>query len=540
MSSATTSKSSFKSKTAATASAANAASSATSKNPLKGAVEIIPDRLYYCALKTPPSNPKILLRSRRDSSKKLPTICFNIDDELVYWNFFLDFGPLNLGQLYRFTIHLNELLNEYPNTNILFYSSPDPAKRANAAFLICAWQVLELKRTPDQAYYGFTALMKMGNGTKRRDGGDGGAAGNDDEVPPPPPTGGSSYCRPPCYPLSPIGRLTVAPLPYWHDASPCQCTYKLNLYDCLLAIVKAQEYKFFDWDTFDVEEYEYFEQVENGDLNWIMKGKILAFAGPSYKKTVSPEGYCTLAPADYIPYFKKKKVGLVVRLNKKNYEEQDFIDAGIQHLEQYYLDGSCPPMKILQKVLAEFESVKSDEAFAVHCKAGLGRTGTCIGAYIMKHYRLTAPEVIAWMRICRPGCVIGPQQQFLEDLQPVMWQEGELMRTSLTANQISDTTRGRNSGKSSSSKSKSSNSRSPRTSRKSPPSPESPKSVTVNDESIEGRPGQADGLLARRNRQTRATTAAAAAVTTTTPATPNSMKDGMSGGRKPVPVTPDS
>ena len=30
--------------------------------------------------------------------------------------------------------------------------------------------------------------------------------------------------------------------------------------------------------------------------------------------------------------------------------------------------------------------------------AGLGRTGTLIGAYLMKHYKFTAPEVIAWIR----------------------------------------------------------------------------------------------------------------------------------------------
>ena len=47
--------------------------------------------------------------------------------------------------------------------------------------------------------------------------------------------------------------------------------------------------------------------------------------------------------------------------------------------------------------------------------AGLGRTGTLIGLYIMKHYKFTAAETIAWIRICRPGAVIGPQQNFLEE-----------------------------------------------------------------------------------------------------------------------------
>jgi protein-tyrosine phosphatase len=150
----------------------------------------------------------------------------------------------------------------------------------------------------------------------------------------------------------------------------------------------------------------------------------LAFAGPSYERRVSPEGYCTLAPSDYIPYFKEKKVSLVVRLNKKAYHEQDFKKAGIDHLEQFYVDGSCPPISILDRVIEGFESVPKDEAFAVHCKAGLGRTGTCIGAYIMKHYRFTASEVIAWMRICRPGMVIGPQQQFLKEIEQRMWQLG--------------------------------------------------------------------------------------------------------------------
>lgn len=47
----------------------------------------------------------------------------------------------------------------------------------------------------------------------------------------------------------------------------------------------------------------------------------------------------------------------------------------------------------------------------------------------MKHYKFTAKEAIAWIRICRPGSVIGPQQHWLtllvdfkkaQDFDPLM------------------------------------------------------------------------------------------------------------------------
>ena len=47
------------------------------------------------------------------------------------------------------------------------------------------------------------------------------------------------------------------------------------------------------------------------------------------------------------------------------------------------------------------------------CKAGLGRTGTLIGAYLTWKYGFTAHEAIAFMRIVRPGTVVGPQQQYM-------------------------------------------------------------------------------------------------------------------------------
>jgi hypothetical protein len=50
-------------------------------------------------------------------------------------------------------------------------------------------------------------------------------------------------------------------------------------------------------------------QVENGDLNWLVFGKFLAFAGP-FDPGTGPAGYHTHTPDDYIPYFKKNNVQL--------------------------------------------------------------------------------------------------------------------------------------------------------------------------------------------------------------------------------------
>ena len=59
--------------------------------------------------------------------------------------------------------------------------------------------------------------------------------------------------------------------------------------------------------------------------------------------------------------------------------------------------------------------VKSTQhAVAVHCKAGLGRTGTVICAYLMHEAHMTAEEAIGFCRLCRPGSVVGCQQHFLK------------------------------------------------------------------------------------------------------------------------------
>ncbi|XP_076028067.1 dual specificity protein phosphatase CDC14AB isoform X2 [Genypterus blacodes] len=333
---------------------------------LLGAAELIKERLYFATLRCKPKS-------------TANTHYFCTDDEFLYENFYADFGPLNLAMLYRYCCKLNKKLKSFTLTRkrIVHYTSFDQRKRSNAAVLIGGYAVIYLKKTPEEAY---RALISGSN---------------------------ASY------------------LPF-RDASFGNCTFNLTVLDCLQGIRKALQHGFFNFETFDVDEYEHYERVDNGDLNWIVPGKFLAFSGP-HPKTKIENGYPLHAPEAYFPYFRKHNVTTIIRLNKKIYDSKRFNDAGFDHYDLFFLDGSTPNDIIIRHFLHVCES--TDGAVAVHCKAGLGRTGTLIGCYLMKHYRFTAGEAIAWIRTCRPGSVIGPQQHFLEEKQASLWLQGDSQRS---------------------------------------------------------------------------------------------------------------
>lgn len=71
-------------------------------------------------------------------------------------------------------------------------------------------------------------------------------------------------------------------VPFW-DASEGSCTYNLHIVEVLHGLEIAMKLGWYSFKGFDVQEYEYYERVENGDLNWIIPNEVLAFMGPAGK-----------------------------------------------------------------------------------------------------------------------------------------------------------------------------------------------------------------------------------------------------------------
>ncbi|XP_018565755.1 dual specificity protein phosphatase CDC14A isoform X3 [Anoplophora glabripennis] len=336
------------------------------ENVLLNASEFIKGRLFFVSLNTdvkPKSTPSVHY--------------FTIDTELNYDSFYLDFGPLNLAMLYHYCVKLRRKLSNpaFHNKKIVHYTGADVQKRVNAAFLIGAYSIIYLNYEPEQAY-------EVLNHDSTKD-----------------------YLK-------------------FRDASIGE-PYTLSLLDCLKAVKKGLHFGFFNFDNFDFLEYEHYERVENGDFNWILPNKFIAFCGP-HNRSKLDKGYPIHSPETYFAYFRRHKVTTIIRLNKKAYDSNRFVQAGFDHKDLYFVDGGTPSDRILQHFISVSENAKG--ACAVHCKAGLGRTGSLIACYIMKHYKFTAEEAIAWIRICRPGSIIGHQQSWLQEKQKQMWEAGEVYR----------------------------------------------------------------------------------------------------------------
>ena len=238
---------------------------------------------------------------------------------------------------------------------IVFCCESDEALRTNAAFLLAAYLVLVKDLPPEAA-------------------------------------------------AAPFERISPSPFRPFRDATHAQSDFDLSIRDCLAGLARAARLGWFTLATFDAAS---FRLLDGAGLSRVTP-RFVAFKGPVAGPSRPPWAD---EPHSVIPLLRAASVRTVVRLNDPDsYSPDEFERAGLAHVDLPFTDCAAPPPEVVAAFLGA--CAQSAGVVGVHCLAGLGRTGTLIALSLMgEGWR--AREAIGWLRLCRPGAVIGVQQHFL-------------------------------------------------------------------------------------------------------------------------------
>lgn len=121
-----------------------------------------------------------------------------------------------------------------------------------------------------------------------------------------------------------------------------------------------------------------------------------------------------VAPLEYdLSALRDVGVTILVNLTERELPEDILKQYGIKSIQFKIEDRRAPPVMWIKMLLVQIDRLLTEnEVLAIHCLAGLGRTGTILGAWLIKK-GLTAEESLKRLRQIDAGYVQSKEQEDL-------------------------------------------------------------------------------------------------------------------------------
>ena len=192
---------------------------------------------------------------------------------------------------------------------------------------------------------------------------------------------------------------------YYTDCISKYNGYIITIKDCFKTIKFIDYNNYLNINKFDIEQYSYFTDYEFRDMTLILD-KFLAMSCPSNYNLNNT-----------IIELNKLEIKNIIRLNEEySYDKKLFENNSIIIHDLYFEDMTTPSLDIIKKFMNIINTYDSTELFAIHCRAGIGRTAILICIYLILKLNFKPKNAITYMRFMRPGSIMYHQGIFLESI----------------------------------------------------------------------------------------------------------------------------
>ncbi len=136
---------------------------------------------------------------------------------------------------------------------------------------------------------------------------------------------------------------------------------------------------------------------EPSGFSWIEKPLLAAMSRPE--------------DAGDLVWLRDQGIQIIISLTEEPSPRRWVNDAGLFSVHVPIEDFQAPSLEQIEAVLSTVEKAQTRKmGVAIHCRAGLGRTGTILACYFVRQ-GMGASTAIAKVRQLRPGSVETPTQE---------------------------------------------------------------------------------------------------------------------------------